>query len=448
MDKRRLPILVLKNIILFPHSEIRIEVENESDKELISLAESYYNKHILIIYPEDELEESIDKNLFPRIGIIGYISMKLDLPNNKTRIVIKGLNRVNVTSYIEEVDNVKVSTFDEIKPREISEIEQTAYTRSLIKQINYYTENVPNTSNSVMSDILGVNNINKVTDLLAMFLPNSYERKLEYINEIEPTSRVVMLLDDISREVSLYNLEREIDEKVNKNLEEEQKKYVLSERVKVIKEEIGEGFDKDLEINKLKEKSKSLYLPEHIKKRLDLEIKRYEMMPPNSSEIGMIRTYIDTLLSLPFNKYTTDNLDINEASKVLDKSHYGLTEVKNLILEYLSVNKMTDGKNNPIICLVGPPGVGKTSFAKSIADALGKKFTKISVGGVTDEAEIVGHRRAYIGSAPGKIITGLKKAGSSNPVFVIDEIDKMSKDIKGDPASSLLEVLDKEQNKY
>ena len=448
MDKRRLPILVLKNIILFPHSEIRIEVENESDKELISLAESYYNKHILIIYPEDELEESIDKNLFPRIGIIGYISMKLDLPNNKTRIVIKGLNRVNVTSYIEEVDNVKVSTFDEIKPREISEIEQTAYTRSLIKQINYYTENVPNTSNSVMSDILGVNNINKVTDLLAMFLPNSYERKLEYINEIEPTSRVVMLLDDISREVSLYNLEREIDEKVNKNLEEEQKKYVLSERVKVIKEEIGEGFDKDLEINKLKEKSKSLYLPEHIKKRLDLEIKRYEMMPPNSSEIGMIRTYIDTLLSLPFNKYTTDNLDINKASKVLDKSHYGLTEVKNLILEYLSVNKMTDGKNNPIICLVGPPGVGKTSFAKSIADALGKKFTKISVGGVTDEAEIVGHRRAYIGSAPGKIITGLKKAGSSNPVFVIDEIDKMSKDIKGDPASSLLEVLDKEQNKY
>lgn len=448
MDKKRLPILVLKNIILFPHSEIRIEVENESDKELISLAESYYNKHILIIYPEDELEESIDKNLFPRIGIIGYISMKLDLPNNKTRIVIKGLNRVNVTSYIEEIDNVKVSTFDELKPKEISEIEQTAYTRSLIKQINYYTENVPNTSNSVMSDILGVNNISKVTDLLAMFLPNTYKRKLEYINEIEPTSRVVMLLDDISKEVSLYNLEKEIDEKVNKNLEEEQKKYVLSERVKVIKEEIGEGFDKDLEINKLKEKSKSIYLPEHIKKRLDLEIKRYEMMPPNSSEVGMIRTYIDTLLSLPFNKYTTDNLDINKAKEVLDKSHFGLIEVKNMILEYLSVNKMTNGKNNPIICLVGPPGVGKTSFAKSIADALGRKFTKISVGGVTDEAEIVGHRRAYIGSSPGKIITGLKKAGSSNPVFVIDEIDKMGKDIKGDPASSLLEILDKEQNKY
>ena len=448
MDKRRLPILVLKNIILFPHSEIRIEVENESDKELISLAESYYNKHILIIYPEDELEESIDKNLFPRIGIIGYISMKLDLPNNKTRIVIKGLNRVNVTSYIEEVDGVKVSTFDEIKHKDISEIEQTAYTRSLIKQINYYTENVPNVSNSVMADILGVNNISKVTDLLAMFIPNSYQRKLEYINEIEPTSRVVMLLDDISKEVSLYNLEKEIDEKVNKNLEEEQKKYVLSERVKVIKEEIGEGFDKDIEINKLKEKSKSLYLPDHIKKRLDLEIKRYEMMPPNSSEVGMIRTYIDTLLSLPFNKYTTDNLDINKAKEVLDNSHFGLNEVKSVILEYLSVNKMTNGKNNPIICLVGPPGVGKTSFAKSIANALGRKFTKISVGGVTDEAEIVGHRRAYIGSAPGKIITGLKKAGSSNPVFVIDEIDKMSKDIKGDPASSLLEVLDKEQNKY
>lgn len=448
MDKKRLPVLVLKNIILFPHSEIRIEVENDKDKELISLAESYYNKHILIIYPEDELEETIDTSLFPRIGIIGYISMKLDLPNNKTRIVIKGLNRVKVTSYIEEVDRVKVSTFEEIETKDIGEIEETAYTRSLIKQVEYYMDNIPNTSNSIMSDILGVNNISKVTDLLAMFLPSSYKRKLEYLTEVEPTARVVMLLDDISKEVALYNLEKEIDEKVNYNLEEEQKKYVLTERIKLMKEEIGEGFDKDEEINNLKEKANSIYLPKHIKERLNLEIRRYESMPINSGEIGMIKTYIDTVLSLPWNKYTSDNTDLKKAKETLDKTHYGLIDVKERILEYLALIKMTEGKNNPIICLVGPPGVGKTSFAKSIALATGKNYTKISVGGINDEAEIVGHRRAYIGSSPGKIITGLKKAGSSNPVFVIDEIDKMTKDIKGDPASSLLEVLDKEQNKY
>ena len=448
MDKKRLPVLVLKNIILFPHSEIRIEVENDKDKELISLAESYYNKHILIIYPEDELEETIDTSLFPRIGIIGYISMKLDLPNNKTRIVIKGLNRVKVISYVEEVDNVKVSSFEEIETKEIDEIAETAYTRSLIKQIEYYMDNIPNTSNSIMSDILGVNNISKVTDILAMFLPGTYKRKLEYLNELEPTSRVVMLLDDISKEVALFNLEQEIDEKVNYKLEEEQKKYVLNERIKLMKEEIGEGFSKDEEINKLKEKANSKYIPDHIKERLDLEIRRYESIPVNSSEIGMIKAYIDTILSLPWNKYTLDNLNLNKAKKTLDETHYGLTEVKERVLEYLSLSKITKGKNNPIICLVGPPGVGKTSFARSMATATGKNYTKISVGGITDEAEIVGHRRAYIGSSPGKIITGLKKAGSSNPVFVIDEIDKMTKDIKGDPASALLEVLDKEQNKY
>ncbi|MGN0993345.1 MAG: endopeptidase La [Bacilli bacterium] len=448
MDKTKLPVLVLKNIILFPHSEIRLELENDKDKELISLADSYYNKHILIIHPNNELEASIDKTSFPRIGIIGYINMKLDLPNNKTRIVIRGLNRVKVLSYTSEVDGIKVSYFEDIKTQKLSSVEEMAYSRSLIKQTEYYIEHCPTASNSILSDILGVNDIDKITDILTMFIPGTYQRKLEYLNEISPTTRVMMLLDDINMEISVTELEQEIEDKISFELEKTQRDYILNEKIKIMKEELGEGYDKDRETTKLKEKLKKSNIPISIKKRLELEIKRYESIPAMSSEIGMVRNYIDTLFSLPWNIYTKDNENLDDAMEKLNKTHYGLEEVKERVIEYLALNQMTKGVNNPIICLVGPPGVGKTTFAKSIASAINRKYTKISVGGISDEADIVGHRRAYIGSSPGKIIEGLKKAGSSNPVFVIDEVDKMTKDIKGDPASSLLEVLDKDQNKY
>lgn len=448
MDKTKLPVLVLKNIILFPHSEIRLELENDKDKELISLADSYYNKHILIIHPNNELEASIDKTSFPRIGIIGYINMKLDLPNNKTRIVIRGLNRVKVLSYSSEVDGIKVSYFEDIKTQKLSSVEEMAYSRSLIKQTEYYIEHCPTASNSILSDILGVNDIDKITDILTMFIPGTYQRKLEYLNETSPTTRVMMLLDDINMEISVTELEQEIEDKISFELEKTQRDYILNEKIKIMKEELGEGYDKDRETTKLKEKLKNSNIPISIKKRLELEIKRYESIPAMSSEIGMVRNYIDTLFSLPWNIYTKDNENLDDAMEKLNKTHYGLEEVKERVIEYLALNQMTKGVNNPIICLVGPPGVGKTTFAKSIASAINRKYTKISVGGISDEADIVGHRRAYIGSSPGKIIEGLKKAGSSNPVFVIDEVDKMTKDIKGDPASSLLEVLDKDQNKY
>lgn len=448
MDKTRLPVLILKNIILFPHSEIRLELENSKDKELISLAESYYNKHILVIHPSSFLEETIDKTSFPRIGVIGYVNMKINLPNNKTRIVIKGLKRVKVLSYVDEVDNIKVSSFEEIETKKLSVLEETAYSRSLIKQTEVYIDRTPNVSNSILSQIMGVNNIEKITDILTMFIPGTYERKLDYLDEVEPTSRVMMLLDDINQEMALADLEQEIEEKVSLELDKTQKEYILQEKIKIMKEELGEGYDKDREVLSLREKLNSDKFPSYIKDRLDLEIKRYESIPPMSSEIGMVKAYIDTLLALPWGEYTVDNIDLELAKKKLDTTHYGLNDAKERVLEYLALSQMTGGKNNPIICLVGPPGVGKTTFAKSIALATNKKYTKISVGGINDEAEIVGHRRAYIGSAPGKILEGIKKAGTSNPVFVIDEIDKMTKNLKGDPASSLLEVLDKEQNKY
>lgn len=441
-----LPVLVLKNIILFPQSEIRIELENDKDKELISLAESYYNKHILVVHPNDMFNENISVDDYPKIGVLGYINMKLDLPNNKTRIVIRGLNRVQVKNY-EKSDNFVTSVIDEIHYKKLDKYEEIAFSRSLIKQVEYYIEQNPNMSNSVLSQILGINDIDKITDVLVMSIPGTYERKLEYLNEVDPTNRVMMLLEDINQELKIIKLEQRIEEKVNTNIEKSQRDFILQEKIKAIKEELGVSYDKDTEIDSIRAKMNSLSLPDKVRERLDIEISRYEATSMSSPEVGMIKTYIDTILSLPWNKKTVDNKNLNKAMSVLDSSHFGLNEVKTRIIEYLALLQMNNNTNSPIICLVGPPGVGKTTFAKSVADAMNRCFTKVSVGGINDESDIIGHKRAYIGSSCGKIIQGMKKAGSSNPVFVIDEIDKMTKDIKGDPASTLLEVLDKEQNK-
>lgn len=441
-----LPVLVLRNIILFPQTEIRIELENDKDKELISLAESYYNKHILVVHPNDMFSENISVDDYPKIGVLGYINMKLDLPNNKTRIVIRGINRVQVKNY-EKSDNFVTSVIEEVHYKKLDKYEEIAFSRSLIKQVEYYIDQNPNMSNSVLSQILGINDIDKITDVLVMSIPGTYERKLEYLNEIDPTNRVMMLLEDINQELKIIKLEQRIEEKVNTNIDKSQRDFILQEKIKVIKEELGVSYDKDTEIDNIRSKMNSINLPDKVRERLNIEISRYEAASMSSPEVGMIKTYIDTILSLPWNNKTIDNKDLNKAMSVLDSSHFGLSEVKERIIEYLALLQRNNNTNSPIICLVGPPGVGKTTFAKSVADAMNRCFTKVSVGGINDESDIIGHKRAYIGSSCGKIIQGMRKAGSSNPVFVIDEIDKMTKDINGDPASTLLEVLDKEQNK-
>lgn len=445
MEQTTLPVFVLKNIVLLPHNEIRIELDNNKDKELISLAFSYYNKHLLIVNQKNYLEESINENELPNIGVVAYISMKLDLPNQKTRIVLQGLNRVRINFYTKE-DQILLSDIEEISVQKLDKIEEMAYSRSLIKQVEYYIEHDSNMSNSILSSIMGVNDINKVTDILANVIPQNYERKLEYVLEIDPTNRVVMLLDDLNQELKVVELEDLIEEKVAKNLDKSQKEFILQEKIKVIKEELGISFDRDQEIDDLKIKINNLDAKDSIKERLLLELSRYESTPITSPEVGMIKTYIDTMLSLPWNIYTSDNKDLVKAKEMLDRTHYGLEDVKERIIEHLALLQMTNFNTSVVICLVGPPGVGKTSLAKSISLAMERNYTKISVGGVSDEAEIMGHRRTYIGSSPGKIIQGMKKAGSSNPVFVIDEIDKMSKDSKKDPTSCLLEILDREQN--
>lgn len=444
MNLTKLPVLLLHNMVLFPLNEIRLEFNGLEDKQLISISEGYYNSQLLIVHPSLPLEE-VSTTKLPEFAVVGQIRMRIDMPNGKTRISVYGMKRVHVDSYLEE-DHILTAQVEDTDIVISEQKEEIAYTRKMMNLLESYIDDT-NYSNSILEQLVGVNSLEQMTDLIAPSLPTSYDRKLSYISEIDPTKRSLMIMEDIKNDIDILEIEKKIDEKLSHDIDLAQQEYVLREKIRVIKEELGDINDKDSDIEKLRERTKKLNCSEKIKNRLLLEINRYETSNPNSPEVGIIRNYIDWLLDLPWKNYTTDNKDLRKVKDVLDTSHYGLDIVKERIIEYLAVKQNTKDLKSPIICLVGPPGVGKTSLAKSIAESLNRKCTKISVGGINDEAEIVGHRRTYVGAAPGLVIQGMKKAGSSNPVFIIDEIDKMTRDIKGDPASALLEILDPEQNK-
>lgn len=443
MTKLTLPVLVLSDTVLLPSNEIRADFDSEIEKKLFSLSEGYYSSSLLIVH-SDLNDNKIDINNLPQVGIVGLIKLRLDMPNGKTKIVIMGEKRVKILNY-KQSDQVLEAEIDDIEDV-INSDDNLAYGRILYKKIDNYIE-ASDFREDFINDINKIDNLSDLTDFIVANMPLSLLRKREYINETSAIKRCEMIIQDINKELEIAKLEKKIDDKLSYEIEKSQKEYVLREKIRVIKEELGDVNDKDTKIQDLRNKIDKLKCNKKIKERLYLELNRYEAMTPNAPEVGMIRNYIDWLLDLPWNKYTKDNNDLKKVKEVLDSSHFGLEQVKQRIVEYLAVKKNTNNLKSPIICLVGPPGVGKTTLAKSIADCLNRKCTKISVGGINDEAEIVGHRRTYIGAAPGLIIQGMKKAGSSNPVFIIDEIDKMTKDIKGDPASSLLEILDPEQNK-
>ena len=302
-------------------------------------------------------------------------------------------------------------------------------------------------SNNVIGRTVGIDDIGKLTDIVCFELPLDYSQKMNYLKTTNPIVRIKKLIEDLNQEIETSELENEIELSLKEKIDASQREYLLREKIRIIKEELGESTIRDTELENLKRKISEKDLPDRIKSRLQDELKRYTLSSESSPEITIIRTYIDWLLSLPWCESQTNNYKVKRVNEVLNDSHYGLENIKTRIAEFVIVmDKIKD--NSTIICLVGPPGVGNTTLAKSIAKSLNKKFVKISVGGVSDEAEIIGHRRTYLGANPGKIIQGMKKAGVNNPVFLIDEVDKLNKDYHGDPASALLEVLDKEQNKY
>jgi len=443
--KSNLPVLLLKNMVLFPYNEIRIEFDSDNEKKILSLAESCYDNSILIVNPSDNLESDPEIDELPNYGIVSKIKMKLDMPNGKTRIIISGESRAKIFAYSKD-EGIYEALYSNMPMEELSVKEEIAYVRALNKHIDVYVREVPYMSNTILSQTAGINNIDRLTDIVVLYLPINNERKQEYLKESSSTVRVKMILDDINRDIEILKLEQKIESDVAIGLEQTQKEFVLKEKIKAIREELGEEEQNESEI--LKDRINELECPKKVKEKLLLELNKYSMASSFSPETGIIRNYIDWLLSLPWNTFTEERKDLKKVRENMDSTHYGLETVKDRVIEYLAVKQNTNNLRSPIICLVGPPGVGKTTFAKNIAKSLNRKVTKISVGGINDEAEIIGHRRAYIGAAPGLIIQGMKRAGTKNPVFIIDEIDKMTKDIKGDPASSLLEVLDKEQNKY
>lgn len=446
MIKTKLPVIVLRNLVLLPNGEIKLEISNADDKNIIDNSIKYHNNYVILVSTKGFLNENIELTELPNVGIIGKIISNFELPNNHIRINIEGINRANIFNYIDNKNSNLEAVIGPISIDEIDKDEEEANLRLLKREFAGYISISPNISNNIIIKLNEETNLDKLTDKIANMIPFNFENKNKYIYEFNSVRRSDMLIKQIAEEKNISYIERKIEEKVKRELDKSQQEFILKEKIKAIKEELGETDNKDEEISDLKNKIENLNAPSNIKEKLLKEVNKYEMMSLVSPELSIVKNYIDTVLSLPFGIYTKDLKNIQKIEDELDKTHYGLKDVKNRILEYIAVKELTNDIKSPIICLVGPPGVGKTSLAYSISQALHRNFVKISVGGVNDEAEIIGHRRTYIGSKPGRIIEGLIKAKSSNPVFLIDEIDKMTKDIEGDPSSCLLEVLDPEQN--
>lgn len=446
--KINLPVIILKDLVLLPNNEIRLEFNDILSKTIIDSSEIFHDNKIFVVTTQNPLEENITDSDLPKIGVIAKISHKLELPNGITRVVITGDCRATVLEYLKQSGDIVETIVSKIPIEIINNDIKSAMIRKLRREIESYIKNIPYMSNSLLNSISKEEDLNKMTDIIVNYLPIKNERLFEYLVTHKVIKRVEMILEDLYQEQQLYSIEKDLDLKVKRELDNGQKEFILREKIKLIKQELGETNSKDDELDELREKLEKLNCPINIKQRIEKEINRYETISNLSPELSIIRNYIDWMLELPWKTKTKDNQNLKNIKEQLDKSHYCLDEVKTRIIEYLAVKKQSNNLNTPIICLVGPPGVGKTTLAYSIASAINKKFVKISVGGVNDEAEIIGHRRTYLGAAPGRIIDGLKKAKSNNPVFLIDEIDKMTKGIKGDPASALLDVLDKNQNKH
>ena len=448
MLKTKLPVIVLRNIVLLPLGEIKLEVQEVLDKEIIYNAINEHNGYVLLVSPKYATTEILTKEDLPKIGIIGKITSNFELPNTNIRISITGINRAFIYDYIQDGDLVKDAIIGPQKVEQEDSNLTEAKLRLIKEEFSKYVSVMPSMSNYYVNKINEEKSLENITDSIINILPISFEEKYKFLEDNNSISRGDYLITLLQKERNISSLENEIESKLKLNLDESQREYVLREKLKVIKKELNEDTSKEDEIDGLNKKIASLKMDDDIKERLYKEVKKYENTPIASPELTITKNYLDTMLSLPWNILTKDETNLDKIESVLNETHYGLSDIKTRILEYIAVKKLTNEENAPILCLVGPPGVGKTTLAFSIAKALNKNFVKISVGGVSDQAEIVGHRRTYVGAEPGRIINGMIKAKSSNPLFLIDEIDKMSKGFNGDPESAMLEVLDREQNKY
>lgn len=441
-----LPALCYRGLVPLPHNELKIEMAKNDSARTIKEVMQSPDKLIVLLAKKEFLSNVDTIENFNNIAVIGKIVALTDAGTSQ-RLVIKTIVRCQIDSFleVEPIMHVTVTTKPSVSTSTTREL---ACVRLLVQELDPKTKNLFKTNTDLISKVSEGVTPEILTDMFAHNLNLDYNTRLKYLNTIDTTERMVFLLQDIRNEKVVREIEDEIDNKVRQNVSENQKEFYLRERMKVIQEELGDKAKKESDIEELRKKILDAKMPKNIEEKALNELARYSMLSSGSGESSISRTYLDFIISLPWSNASEDCHDLVKAKEQLDIDHYGLNKVKDRILEYLAVCIMTKKTPQAILCLVGPPGVGKTSLAKSIAKAMNKKFVKQSLGGVKDESEIRGHRRTYLGALPGRILQGMKRAGTINPVFLLDEIDKLSSDYRGDPASAMLEVLDAEQNQY
>ena len=439
-----LPMVPLRGMVVFPKVVTQLDIGRTASVQAVKAAMDG-DQYLAVATQKDENIETPTLSELGQVGTIVKINQMLRLPGGVVRILVEGVTRIQLDA-ITSTDPYYVAEVTPLNAVHDEPMEEEAYRRILQSKFAQWVEVVKPTNDEGIDQVMNSEDASELADQIAFILPINTKVCQSILDELSVSRRLNMVVGILNTELQINDIENSINNQVRQQMEKAQKEYFLREKIRIIHDELGDKMDPDQEANELREQLEALGLPEEIHTRIDKEITRYSRMPQMMPESNILRNYIDWLLQLPWTTLSDDRLELKEASDVLDGDHYGLEKIKKRILEFLAVRKLSGKQSGSILCLVGPPGVGKTSLASSIAKAMNRKFIRASLGGVRDEAEIRGHRRTYVGALPGRMIQGLKNAGTRNPVFLLDEIDKLASDYKGDPSSALLEVLDPEQN--
>nr|WP_275899508.1 endopeptidase La [Bacillus piscicola] len=437
--------LPLRGLLVFPSMVLHLDVGREKSVQALEQAMVDDSEILLTSQVDLSIDEPEKEDLY-HVGTLAKIKQMLKLPNGTIRVLVEGLARAQINKFLDREDYLEVEM--EVLEEEVStnDPEEQAFMRSVLDQFEQYVNISKKVSSETLQTVQDIDEPGRLADVIVSHLPLKVAEKQRLLETISVSARLMYILEILNNEKEVLGLEQKIGQRVKKSMEKTQKEYYLREQMKAIQKELGEKEGKGGEVDELRDKIKEADMPDNVEEKALKELDRYEKMPSAAAESSVIRNYIEWLTAVPWQEETTDRLDINNAQDILDEDHFGLDKVKERVLEYLAVQELTQSLKGPILCLAGPPGVGKTSLARSVARALERKFVRISLGGVRDEAEIRGHRRTYVGAMPGRIIQAMKKAGYVNPVFLLDEIDKMASGFRGDPSAAMLEVLDPEQN--